>query len=75
MKILTIVLGWGEKSERRRPEYYVQEDSLQTKRKSVLDGGTASFTLWSGVLANQEDSDLKVDGNGEENDLVDVWLY
>jgi len=52
MKILTIVLGWGEKSERRRPEYYVQEDSLQTKRKSVSDGSTASFTLWSRVLAS-----------------------
>ena len=52
-----------------------QEDSLQTKRESVSDGSTASFTLWSGVLSNQEDSGPKVDGNGEENDPVDVWLY
>ena len=51
-----------------------QEDFFQTKRESALDGSTVSFTLWSEVLANQEDSGPKVDGNEDENDPVDAWL-
>jgi len=32
-------------------------------------------TLWNGVMANQEDPGAKVDGSGDENDPVDMWLY
>jgi len=52
-----------------------QEDSFQTKRESLSDGSTTDFTLWSGVLANQEGPGPKTDGSRDENDPVDVWLY
>ena len=34
-----------------------------------------NFTLWSRVLANQEDPSSDVNGSQDENDLMDVWLY
>jgi len=34
-----------------------------------------SFTLWSGVSANQEDPGPKADGSQDENDPIDVWVY
>jgi len=42
---------------------------------SVSDGDTTSSTLWSRVLANQEDPGPKVDGSRDEDDSMDVWLY
>ena len=33
------------------------------------------FTLWSGVLTNQEDPSPEDDGSRNENDSLDVWLY
>jgi len=33
------------------------------------------ITLWSGVMANQEDPGPKVDDSRDENDPVDMWLY
>ena len=33
------------------------------------------FTLWSRVLADQEDSGPKVDGSRDEDDSMDVWFY
>ena len=52
-----------------------QEDSFQTKGESLSDGNTTSFTLWSKVLANQEDLGPEVDGSWDENDPLDVWFY
>jgi len=42
------------------------------KDKSLLYGCQTSFAIWSRVLANQEDSNSKVNDNRDENDLMDV---
>jgi len=52
-----------------------QEDSFQTEEEGLSDGSATGFTVWSRMLANQEDLGPEVDGSRDENDPMDVWLY
>ena len=67
-----------------------QENSYRIERKSISHGSQANFTLWSRMLANQENSSSDVNGSKvgnqensspdvsgsrDENNSMDVWIY